>query len=337
MLNSKDRGFCLNSLQDEAKHIFLEKFSSGQYKTEQLKCLCGKMNDLLVAKFDRYGIPINTLICKNCGLMRSSPYYTSDTLINFYKEEYRPLYVSNSTCSESKFLQRTLYGENIYNKIKKYIKLKHNKVFEIGCGSGGILNAFKKIGFTVYGCDYAVDYVQYAKSNNINIDIGSYETLTKYGQADCLILSQLLEHIPNPIDFLKSIKCLLDKTSILYIEVPLIENIANIYNYDIFSYLQNAHVFYYSIDTLKELLKNSGYKIIKAEVGVRQNEFGYVICRVNGKCSNDKYCTKNHFDSVIKKINNFENKYKSKKHQKDRMKICIFGIKISWRIKHKGG
>lgn len=96
-------------------------------------------------------------------------------------------------------------------------------------------------------------------------------------------------------------------------------------------------MFYYSIDTLKELLKNSGYKIIKAEVGVRQNEFGYVICRVNDKCSNDKYCTKNHFNSVIKKINNFENKYKSKKHQKDRMKICIFGIKISWRIKHKGG
>ena len=78
-----------------------------------------------------------------------------------------------------------------------------------------------------------------------------------------MILNHVLEHIVNPIETLISIRELLKENGILYIEVPTLESIETNYNYDIFTYLQSAHIYNFSNNIFKQMITSSGFNIIK--------------------------------------------------------------------------
>ena len=76
---------------------------------------------------------------------------------------------------------------------------KDLKIFEFGCGDGGILFALKQLGCDVYGNDFDSKTVEFGRSKGLTLELGDEYTLKKYGQADIIILSHVLEHIKNPI------------------------------------------------------------------------------------------------------------------------------------------
>ena len=76
--------------------------------------------------------------------------------------------------------------------------LADKKVIEVGCGKGHFLELLLSKGYNAYGCDPT-----YTGSNNRVIKNFFSESLSLSG--DVIILRHVLEHIQNPIDFLKTI------------------------------------------------------------------------------------------------------------------------------------
>lgn len=265
--------------QITAKQIFMDKIKSGKYKEISTKCLCGADEDLLLAEEDRYGIPFHTVICKKCGMMRANPYYSADTIAEFYANEYSPLYRELDSCDEGFWKKYLEYGNERVKWIEQKIgSLSGKKVYEIGCGSGATLFCFKQRGAEVYGCDFGEKFMQFGKEKGINILCGEWPVLKQYGKADVVVINHVLEHIANPLEYLKKIKEVMKEDTCLYIGVPFISQIeVGVYEYDLFRYIQNAHAWYFSERTLSALLKAAGYQIID----IKASE--YIMCTPQGK------------------------------------------------------
>ena len=155
-------------------------------------------------------------------------------------------------------------GRSIYNYLNSNQLIKDaNKlsVLEVGCGAGGILKYFKDIGCSVKGVDLGGEYIQYGiDEHRLNLSIGTINDVDF--SPDIIIYSHILEHVLNLREELKKIHMLLLDTGILYIEAPGVKNLTNSYKMDFLRYLQNAHTYHFTGESLNNLLSTNGFNMI---------------------------------------------------------------------------
>ena len=112
----------------------------------------------------------------------------------------------------------------------------------------------------MWGADYDEEMVAYGCSQGMELEHGGPELLAGREPADIIILSHVLEHIPDPLGFLGRIRPALKQNGMMLVEVPTLEFIARGgYNHNLFSYFQIAHIFDFSINTLCYTLERAGF------------------------------------------------------------------------------
>ena len=261
----------LSKKQKSAVNQFKEKLSKNIYTEEANPCICQGHNDIMIGEKDRYGMDLRTVLCKECLLVRSDPYYSEETLSSFYDNEYRIIYTDSNLATKDFFDEEERIGERIVKYILETvegIEIKGKIVYEIGCGAGGILNAFKNSGAEVLGCDYGEKYLEFGRKKGLNLVHGGIESFSKFKKADIIILNHVLEHFKDPKTELDKISKLLKDRGTLYIAVPGLLNHHNSYG-SLRNYLQNAHVFNYNLETLEQIMFQSGYSMIKGDQYLR--------------------------------------------------------------------
>ena len=257
----------LTKTQQEARSIVIKKMATGEYTLRKNPCLCGEKRYVLLATKDRYGVPIRTVLCLGCGLVRSDPYYDERTLADFYSKQYRPLYTGSETATEDFFSQQRTFGRDIVAFLSEKVfdgkEIEGKKVFEVGCGAGGILEAFRERGNEVFGCDYGETYIAYGKQQGLSLVAGGAKTLAQFGIADIIILNHTLEHMTEPLAELEQVKKLLSPSGILYIALPGIYSLHDGYRGRfVKGYLQNAHIWYFTLKTLSAIVERSGFALV---------------------------------------------------------------------------
>lgn len=258
----------LSDLQKDALNRFSEKVSKGYYKFEKSSCLCGKEDGALISSRDRYTLPVNTNLCRACGSMWTTPRMTEDTLSNFYEEDYRPIYVGAEESSDDFFTNQINQGEKIYRFTKPYIKdAKEFKVFDIGCGAGGVLIPFKKSGCQTFGSDLGSQYLQRGRDEGLTLENGEAVSLRQYGSANLIILSHVLEHFPYPLKSIQEIASLLVDEGYVYVELPGVFSIHKTYG-DTLLFLQNAHLYHFTLNTLASLMAKAGFKLVQGDESI---------------------------------------------------------------------
>ena len=298
-INKKCKPISLNIVQKEFIKIFKNKVLNGEYLLKKNPCICESNNDLILSLKDRYGFDITTKICLNCGLLRSDPYYTDETLQKFYDNEYRKIYVGSEYCEKDFFKDQTEIGSRIFSFLSDFMFEKFT-VLEIGCGAGGILNYFAKKGFKVTGCDFGSEYIEYGKQKGLDLFVGSIDDVKE--KYDLIIINHVLEHIVNPSDFINKIKKILNQNGLLYIGVPGIDCIPEYYKYNLLEYLQNAHVYHYYENTLENLLISNGFELVSS------NKYIQAVFKINkdiDKTNNKKINSK----ELLERIKGFEKIY----------------------------
>ncbi|HAM96755.1 MAG: Methyltransferase domain protein [candidate division WS6 bacterium GW2011_GWC1_36_11] len=260
----------LNKIQEKTKENFVKKLASGEYKTKEHKCLCGENKSLKIGNLDRYGLPLNTVMCLNCGLVRSDPYYDAKTLKSFYEIEYRSLYTGSESANESFFEDQIALGKRIIEYLERELDLSLDgkKVFEVGCGAGGILKAFKLENCDVYGCDYGEEYLKRGRKEGIKLVEGDSTNLKQFGKADLIILNHVLEHFLNSEEELSLIGSLLAKDGLLYVSVPGLLSHRKSYG-SLKWYLQNAHVYSFYLSSLEYLMNKVGFRKVCGNEKIR--------------------------------------------------------------------
>lgn len=243
-------------------NLITEKISKGIYDTMNVSCLCGSNEGLLLAEKDRYGMFIDTYLCDQCGIIRTTPQLTPKSLTEFYEHEYRKIYSASKRGIDKHFEKQKEHGQQVLQFLKEFTNIDSNTtVYDLGCGSGGTLVPFSIGGLEVRGYDPDKEYVQYGKQKGLNITSNKKEFFHSKQKADIIILSHVLEHYINPIQELDYIKDLIVDQGIFYVEVPGIFSIHKNYGHFMFS-LQQAHVWNFTLSTLKNALGSVGFDLL---------------------------------------------------------------------------
>ena len=247
-------------LQSEAVRNFLQEIEQGMVTLTEVNCLCDARSDVPIASYDRYGIPLTTVLCTNCGLIRSNPYYDEASLMRFYRDYYRSIYTGwkGDKAVEYIFDYEYRLGERVHSLLTECSSPIPKLVYDIGCGAGGTLSYFAEQGARVVGCDFDERYISYGLARGLDIRLGSVESLPNE-KADLIILNHCLEHMLAPINFLKQVRECLSDNGIIFVSVPGVFRIHATYG-DISSFLQNAHVWHFSLATLDFVMSKAGYK-----------------------------------------------------------------------------
>lgn len=256
----KNDGQPLVILDDEQKktlRMFLDD-PSIKYTTVIACPLCAHENATLIAEKERYGIPLNTAVCDNCGLIRSYQQMDETSSYLFYSKYYRKIY---EPLTAQIIDQRYKWAKK--RKIPRYVA-KDKIILEIGCGGGWNLVPFHLNNYTHYGFDFDEKFIEYGKKQGLNLYTGGVEEIKQKGiTADYVLIDNVLEHVSNPAVFLQSVKPILRKNAIINIYVPSLNLIPWGYSDgDLLATLQNAHNFLFDEFTLRTLGTSSGFKIL---------------------------------------------------------------------------
>lgn len=290
----------LNQLQIETRNNILAKINSQKYRMEEVKCICGNDSFEVLAEKDKYGLPIRFVVCKSCGLILINSRMNQESYDEFYRKEYRKLY-NNETIPFKYFLFQVKRGEYINEYLNKTVKLLKGKVLEIGCGAGGILETFKKRGWEVTGIDLGAEYLEYGKNRGLDLITGNSKNLvdTYFKSFDLVILSHVFEHFLDLGNELSVIYQLLKDDGLLYIEVPGIKT-SRYDNSNFINHLHIAHTYYFSLDTLTQVLNHNGFILVNGNEDI-QSVFKKSSIIYSG--------FSNYYQDVINHLYNLERKW----------------------------
>ena len=161
---------------------------------------------------------------------------------------------------------------------------KDSKVLDIGCGNGFLTCKIAEKAQKVVAIDISREAISIAKNifagGNIEYVIGD---ATKYNfkeRFNYIVLSNILEHIYNRIEFLKKIKDLAEK---FLIRVPLINRSwLSIYKKELgIEYrLSKSHYIEYTLQSFKNEIESAGFKI--CSYSIQFGEIWAIVEKIEG-------------------------------------------------------
>jgi SAM-dependent methyltransferase len=201
--------------------------------------------------------------------VRTSPRLTKSSLDDFYRNHYRELYVGTTQVTEDVWNAKVRAGEEVRRYLLEAGYSDFERVADIACGTGGLLVAFRSAGSTVVGCDLGSNFLEYGIAHGLDLRVGEAQSLSEDGPFDLVILSHMLEHMIDPIQFLREeVLPLLHEDGCVYIEVPGLLSVANSYG-DPLNYFQNAHLWGFTINTLDRIAERAGLERVSGTEYIR--------------------------------------------------------------------
>jgi len=262
----------LNELQLETRDRINDNILHGFYHHVSTPCAVCKGSEFdKISEKDRFGVNLSLVICRDCGLIHINPRLTEDSYADFYENFYNGIHLG-SELDEDWYQGCYEKGEEIFSFLESegYISRLENKLaLEVGCAAGGIIHYFKDQGFEVKGTDLSGSRVRYGvEVHGLDLYHGSLRELSVDKRPDLIIYSHVLEHVPDLEKELESIHEKLDDDGLVYIEVPGVKDMHK-QHVDLLKTLQLAHVYYFSLRSLQNLMEANGFELLYGDEEIR--------------------------------------------------------------------
>lgn len=226
----------------------------GQMTFKYYDCPCGEKKYSVISTTTRHDNHFDIVKCSKCGTLRMNPYLTDESIELYYTEVYGPLKREwlEGTTPESVFQRQKKSSAGLYNNIKKHLN-SESKILDYGSSSGGRLDALREDNFgSLHLFDFDENYLSYGLGKGFN----RHEESNKY---DFMILSHVLEHINDPVEFLREIKeKTLNSCGKIYIEVPFMER-----KDFLLEHFHLAHKYYFTRESLTYITQLAGYECLE--------------------------------------------------------------------------
>lgn len=236
-----------------------------EYNLEDVPCLCGGNSFKDLYSKDRYGLPVSVVMCKRCNLIQINPRLPEEFYKTFYRKYYRKLHKIKERIGglDEYFDWQYQRAKAIWPDSSS--TNRSMRILEIGCSAGGMLQYFKDSGHQVQGIDLDEEYVEYGRKRGLDISVGTLDNISN--KPEYVVLSHVIEHLHDPIGTLLKIKEIMHPRGWLYIECPGPESLYK-YDMDFKKTVQLAHLYYFSVKTIENLLRRCGFGIeqVTAEI-----------------------------------------------------------------------
>ncbi len=235
-------------------------------KKSQVPCiLCGSTKSSVLRKTLRYDIKRDVLRCDSCSLVFLAP--QSGARVYYAGKEYRKRHgptLSKASSMRQIFDAYFPHQGPMVQAVLPYLK-PSMKMLDVGCSTGHFLAALKGKAKVRVGLELGKDEASFIRKN---LDFKVYtdpieSAAISEGPFDFVTALQVLEHVPDPVSFLRGIAKNLKPEGLLYLELPNIDDVLlsafDVKGYADF-YYREPHVCYYSKETLRALLTKAGFE-----------------------------------------------------------------------------
>lgn len=182
--------------------------------------LCGGQRFELIALRDRRGEPLDTAICKRCGLVRHRNLPSEDELRAYYEEHYRREYKGVYEPAAKHVLRAYRSATAVADSLREWLR-PGMKVFEVGAGMGMTVRVVADRGFDASGIEPNRGYQRFAQQRlGVNVSHGTLEDCAQAEAFDLVLLLHVIEHLPSPRRAFERIAKLLKPGGLLLVRCP---------------------------------------------------------------------------------------------------------------------
>lgn len=201
--------------------------------------------------------------CTACGCVHTAPRPTLDELSRYYDDVY-----SGDGAEQMKAMQ-TGGGMRLVNQARFGLLQAHagldneSKLLDIGCGYGTFLRvAHERVGCRLHGCDTdsgsltgglvaGMADLRAAEAEEAGWDDGTFDGVTLY---------HCLEHVPEPVQTLRTARQLLRPGGTLVVEVPNFGALwRRVFGRFWFPLLIPQHLIHFELPVLRDALRRAGW------------------------------------------------------------------------------
>lgn len=173
----------------DGDHLFLEDTSSNDYIDNKECDGCGsEMKPISKIQNTKGDVGLVTGLCPKCGYIKRIRNLSSEAYKNHFSNKW--LVRRDEEIAENPY---------VYSRLKPYIN-QTGLVLDVGCGLGGSLLPFYKLGYDVYGVEPSKHRSEKGKAVMDNIETGTAEgylgSISR--KFDVIYFFDVLQYIENP-------------------------------------------------------------------------------------------------------------------------------------------
>jgi len=223
-------------------------------------CFCGGTTKRCGYNDQFFANPL--LVCDNCGTLLIDRVPGDMELSEFYNGTYSINRQKLVTEPYFDVMRKRAISQAVL--LKKHINIKGATILDYGCGYGNLLDTLRLNGAVTYGFEY--DPLCRATLNGKGHCLIEDDVFENTPRWDAICLSHVLEHLPDPVEFLKKIA---NRTGTIFIEVPKYDSSLR----EQFSDLE-GHLWFFTEPGVVSLIEQSGLCIQEIiSVGPSMNLF----------------------------------------------------------------
>lgn len=211
----------------------------------------------------------NVVKCRTCGLMRTTPRPTPETIGFYYPDDYGPYIGTQIRQAKPGFslkeLLISLLKRVLQSNTQRLPSLAPGRMLEIGCASGAFLHRMADQGWQVQGIEFSEKAAQEAAQHGYHVHAGPLETAPPPDAPFDLIVGwMVLEHLHDPIGGLQKLREWAKPGAWLVLSIPN----ANSLEFRLFKenwyalHLPN-HLYHFTPETIRQVLQAGGWTLEK--------------------------------------------------------------------------
>jgi 2-polyprenyl-3-methyl-5-hydroxy-6-metoxy-1,4-benzoquinol methylase/predicted RNA-binding Zn-ribbon protein involved in translation (DUF1610 family) len=225
--------------------------------------VCGESQAKIVATKDgKTRKRLITVQCDRCGLGRIDPLPVKEELADFYEQDYRQVYKDADEPRLRHVLRAARNAAQRWAWLSSVISVAPGmRTLDIGASSGEFVYLSQARGNDAHGLEPNRGYAQFGvRELGVQVEQGTFERhfdRLVIHPFDLVSMFHVLEHMPDPVETLRSIASCLRDEGLVFIEVPnALRPCSPAYMFF------RAHTLYFTAASLRTTLMAAGLDII---------------------------------------------------------------------------
>lgn len=175
--------------------------------------ICGEDKTRLIKKEGAWEV----VQCKSCSFVYVTP-LPDEQFLHHHYQTYLP--TGDISIEQWRTMMSDVFKRSL-NAIETRYGFNRGTLLDIGCGYGFFLELARQRGWRVYGVEPCAHARAYATSKSLEVDSKNiFARAYKDETFDVVTLFYVLEHLPDPLRYLKEINRILKPGGLLLARVP---------------------------------------------------------------------------------------------------------------------
>ncbi len=239
--------------------------------------LCSASEAVELARRDRDGNPLRTVICRRCGLVWTDPRPTEAEVKKFYAQDYRVQYKGAYQPKLKHVYRAGRVALDRFESLREFLQPGYT-VLDVGAGGGELVFLLRHLGWDARGLEPNEGYAHYARTElGLPMEIGFFKELESgLERFDVVTLYHVLEHLEDPLGTIVKLRRVIKPDGHLVIEVPNVEATCQAPGHR----FHFAHLYNFNPATLEALARKAGYEVLRTTVSADGGNVGVFLRRL---------------------------------------------------------